>query len=133
MSGERQPLYGIRYKDGDGEPFSILAEADVYTDGTSPSSTIHQTVSATICVGALHRRTLFLTHDFELVGSLVLFGTGTDFEETFYLNDFKEPLHVKAIDGQEIEVFDMLSGEVVVVSFDDPCLADVIEANRPED
>jgi hypothetical protein len=32
MNTEHLPLYGIRYKDGDRKPFSILAEAEISTD-----------------------------------------------------------------------------------------------------
>lgn len=133
MNAERQPLYGIRYKEGDREPFSLLAEAELSADSKAPSSVIYQTVTATICVGAFSRRTLFLTHDFELAASLVLFGLGEDFKETFYLHDFKEALWVKAINGREIEVFDMLTGDGVAVSGDDPRLADVVSHMTRED
>jgi hypothetical protein len=133
MSSEHQPLYGIRHKEGDREPFSLLAEAELSTDGGLRDSVIHQTVTATICVGALHRKTLFLTRDFELAASLVLFGIGIDFKESFYLHDFKEAFKVKRFDGQEIEVFDMLTGEGVAVSIDDPLLADVVSNMTQED
>ncbi|MBY3151330.1 hypothetical protein HFO56_02875 [Rhizobium laguerreae] len=59
MRGEREPLYGIRYKVGDRQPFSLLAQAEVETEGTSPDSRIFQTITATISVGAFGRKTLF--------------------------------------------------------------------------
>ncbi|MCS4089395.1 hypothetical protein [Rhizobium sp. BK176] len=133
MSAERNHLYGIRYKEGEREPFSLLAEVELSTESGSPNSVIHQTMSATICVGAFHRKTLFLTHDFELAASLVLFGVGIDFKESFYLNDFKEAFQVKGIEGREIEVFDMLSGDSVAVIADDPRLANVVKMMSCED
>lgn len=135
MSEERPPLYGIRYKDGERESFSILAEAELSTEGSSPDSRIHQTITATIAVGAFDRRTLFLTHDFELVGSLVLYGRGTDFDETFYIPSFAEAFSCKSAwpDSRDIEVFDMLSGESVDVRIDDPRLADVVRCMSAQD
>lgn len=128
MSGERPPLYGIRYKDGEREQFSILAEAELSAEGGSRDSRIFQTVTATIAVGAFGRSALFLTRDFELIGSLVLFGIGTDFKETFYLPRFAEAFLCESVWPEKavIEVFNMLTGEAVPVSADDPRLADVV-------
>jgi hypothetical protein len=135
VSADRQPLYGIRRKEGERTPFSLLAEAELCTEGTSPDSRIVQTITATIAVGPFDRRTLFLTHEFELVASLILFGVGTDFEESFYISDFSEPFRCRDLTpgGNEIEVFDMLSGESVKVSADDPRLTDVVRAMAQED
>lgn len=134
MSDERPPLYGIRYKEGDREQFSLLAEAELTTDGSERDSRIFQTITATVAVGAFGRSALFLTRDFELVGSLVLFGVGTDFKESFYIPRFAEAFRCESgwPEISDIEVFDMLSGESVVVSIDDPRLADVVSAMTPE-
>ncbi|MBY3433525.1 hypothetical protein HFN89_05130 [Rhizobium laguerreae] len=59
MIGEREQLYGIRYKGGDRQPFSLLAEAEVEAEGTSPDSRILQTITATISVGVFARKSLF--------------------------------------------------------------------------
>jgi hypothetical protein len=135
LNTEHSPLYGIRYKDGEREPFSLLAEAVVDTDGTSPDSRIYQTITATIAVGSFGRQAIFATRDFEIVAELALFGVAHDFEETFCLHRFNEAFCCGSDDGSsvEIEVFDMISDEVVQVSANDPRLADIVEQNSLSD
>jgi hypothetical protein len=128
MSGVRRPLYGIRYKEGNIKPFSLLAEAKLCTHGKSPGSQISQSITATIAVGAFGRGTLFVTHNFVLAGALVLLGVGIDSEQTLYVADFEAAFRVSG--GREVEVFDMISGDRVPVSADDP---DVISSISRED
>lgn len=118
------PLFGIRAKDGDTDPYSILAGVGISSDGEEGESVINQTIHASIAVGPFLREALFVTRDFRLAASLVLTGQAHDFKEVFSLHDFATPFTCSG--GTEVEVFDILTGLGVAVSIGDPELEGLV-------
>lgn len=122
------PLYAIRSLKS-GRTLSILAETELSTEGGERDSRIFQTITATVTVGDFQRAMLFVTENFEVVASLFLFGYAVDFKETLHLSQFQSEgrigyPHEKEL--EQVEVFDILTGESVAVSRDDPQLADIV-------